>query len=75
MSSTGRGKMHKITSTAVAPCPDCGYEIRLGSNHREGQIVSCPDCGADWEVINLEPLELDWAYSDPDDDWETFEED
>ena len=67
--------MHKITSKTVAPCPDCEYEIRLGSNHREGQIVSCPDCGADWEVINLEPLELDWAYGDPDDDWETFEED
>ena len=65
--------MDKITSRAVAPCPDCGYEIRLGSNHREGQIVSCPDCGADWEVINLEPLELDWAYGDPDDDWEPSE--
>lgn len=59
----------------IATCPDCEGEINLGREPREGQSVVCPDCGADLEVISLEPLELDWAYSDFDEERDTSEED
>lgn len=69
---------------SVALCPDCEEGIRFGSRARLGQRVSCPHCGADLEVVELSPLELDWAYEDTDwededdeddDDWEDDDED
>jgi alpha-aminoadipate carrier protein LysW len=60
---------------AVATCLDCGNEINLGRNPKEGQSVTCPDCGADLEIISLDPLELDWAYSDVEEEWDTPDDD
>ncbi len=56
----------------TAPCPECSYEITLPSP-REGQRIACPNCGADLEVISARPLELDWSYTEPEDDWETLD--
>ena len=56
----------------TAPCPECNYEITLPKPHA-GQRIACPNCGADLEVINSRPLELDWAYTEPEDDWETLD--
>jgi lysine biosynthesis protein LysW len=49
---------------SVALCPDCEEGINFGSRVRIGQRVSCPHCGADLEVVEVSPLELDWAYED-----------
>jgi alpha-aminoadipate carrier protein LysW len=68
-------QLKEETTMAVATCPDCGNEINLGRNPREGQSVTCPDCEADLEVISLDPLELDWAYSDHDEEWDTPDDD
>jgi len=57
---------------SVALCPDCEEGIDFGSRVRIGQRVTCPHCGADLEVIELTPLELDWAYEDVD--WEDEED-
>ena len=56
----------------TVPCPECSYEITL-PRPREGQRIACPNCGADLEVISARPLELDWAYTEPEDDWETLD--
>jgi lysine biosynthesis protein LysW len=58
---------------SVALCPDCEEGINFGSRVRIGQRVTCPHCGADLEVIELTPLELDWVYEDAD--WEEEEDD
>ncbi|GAB4539419.1 MAG: hypothetical protein Kow0063_28210 [Anaerolineae bacterium] len=55
-------------------CPDCGRTISLKSQLREGQRFTCLNCGAFLEIINLEPPELDWAFSGFDMDWEPVEE-
>jgi lysine biosynthesis protein LysW len=65
---------------AVAFCPECEQGVKLGTNPQEGQKVSCPECGANLEVISLSPLELDWAYDAPeedfdDEDWDFDDED
>ncbi len=57
-----------------ALCPDCEEGIDLGSRVRIGQRISCPHCGADLEVVEVSPVELDWAYDD-DDDWEEEDDD
>lgn len=62
------------TRTAVAPCPGCGRPVNLGSRPRVGQRLACPNCGDYLEIINMEPLELDWAFDDFEPDLEPDEE-
>jgi hypothetical protein len=59
---------------AIAFCPDCEEGVSLGPQPRIGQRVVCPHCRAELEVIDLSPLELDWAYDDSDLDWDEEEE-
>lgn len=58
---------------SLALCPDCEEGINMGSDARIGQRISCPHCGADLEVVELSPIELDWAYDDGD--WEEDDDD
>lgn len=58
---------------SVALCPDCDEAINFGSRVRIGQRVTCPHCAADLEVVEISPIELDWAYED--EDWEDEEDD
>jgi alpha-aminoadipate carrier protein LysW len=64
---------------AVIDCLDCGYEIPLGAGPWLGQLIRCHNCGAELEIINVDPLELDWAYLEPaeleeDWDWDWYED-
>lgn len=54
-------------------CPECDSRIKLRSP-RPGQKVTCHACGTALEVIELSPLELDWAFSDDYDDFEYEDE-
>jgi lysine biosynthesis protein LysW len=62
------------TRTTVASCLECGQAIDLKSQPKEGQRITCPECGAFLEIINLEPLEFDWAFSEFEPDWESDED-
>lgn len=44
-------------------CPECDSRIRLRSP-RLGQRIQCRECGTALEVVDLTPLELDWAFED-----------
>jgi lysine biosynthesis protein LysW len=55
---------------ATAFCPDCGQKIDIGPKPKKGQWVSCPHCNADLEIISTSPLELDWAQSVGDEDFD-----
>lgn len=55
---------------AIAPCPDCEHEVKLGLSPKLGEKFTCPTCWAYLEVINLDPLELAWD-SELEDAWET----
>jgi hypothetical protein len=35
---------------------------------RIGQHVLCPNCDAELEVIDTNPVELDWVYEDEESD-------
>lgn len=59
---------------AKAVCPDCGEAVTLRGSVRLGQEVVCPHCDAELEVVETEPLELDWAYDDYDYDDEDEED-
>ncbi len=59
---------------AIAFCPDCDGSVSVGPKPRLGQRVNCPHCDAELEVIEVSPLELDWAYDEPEVDWEAEED-
>lgn len=59
---------------AIAFCPDCEEPIRLNVQPRVGQPITCRSCGAELEVIETSPLELDWAYDGPVEDWNEDED-
>jgi alpha-aminoadipate carrier protein LysW len=52
----------------TAECPECGGAISFQSAPIRGEIISCPDCGAELEVVNENPLELDLAPQE-EEDW------
>lgn len=57
----------------TAKCLDCGHEIDLGAGAWLGQLIRCQNCGAELEIINVDPLELDWVYLEPaelEEDWD-----
>ena len=58
---------------AIAFCPDCEEPVRVATP-KLGQRVTCESCGAELEIVDVSPLELDWAYDEPSDDWEEEEE-
>lgn len=53
-----------------AYCPDCDGRIVFNAPPRVGKRLTCPHCDADLEVIDLDPVELDWAYDESDEDWD-----
>ena len=66
----------------VVDCLDCERPIKLTFHPLIGQIITCPHCDAEFEVIEVDPLELDWVYFEPEDaeedwswDWDNIDED
>ena len=52
-------------------CEECQTEQDLDPDAEEGQIIECEECGAEFEIIELETLELrqlDIAESESSDD-------
>lgn len=44
----------------MAFCPECEAAIDVEEDDvEEGQTMDCPECGAQLEVVNTNPLELD----------------
>jgi lysine biosynthesis protein LysW len=56
----------KADLAAVAACPGCGDRLALTGQVKLFQRVVCPNCGAELEVVETEPVELEWAYEDYD---------
>lgn len=55
--------------TLIGFCPECDTRIRFHVQPRLGQLVTCRECGEISEVIRLEPIKLDWAYADEEEQY------
>lgn len=42
-----------------ATCPECKNPVELSSDDEVGDVVICPNCGAELEVTNLTPPEVE----------------
>ncbi|MGA3167391.1 MAG: lysine biosynthesis protein LysW [Terriglobia bacterium] len=43
----------------MAHCPECEAVIEVEDDVEEGAKLDCPDCGAELEVVNTNPVQLD----------------
>lgn len=48
----------------TAKCPICEEKIELGQKVKFFERVSCPTCEALLEVVEMDPIALDWIYYD-----------
>ncbi|KAA3665189.1 MAG: hypothetical protein DWQ04_01855 [Chloroflexi bacterium] len=60
--------MAKTSQKLLALCIDCDKRIPFKKMPRLDETVVCPHCDAMLMVVELNPIELDWAYEDDDDD-------
>ncbi len=40
-------------------CPECGEEIKVNDKPELGDISVCGSCGAEVEVVNTDPIEVE----------------
>jgi lysine biosynthesis protein LysW len=50
----------------MGTCPDCEENFEIADGIEVGDTVECPSCKARLEVLDLNPVVLDYAV-DPDD--------
>jgi len=50
-------------------CPECDAEVQVDEDTDKGDVVECSDCGTQLEVVGLDPIELDVAVEEEDEDW------
>ena len=45
----------------MGTCPDCEENFELDDNAEIGSIIECPSCKARLEILDLQPVVLDYA--------------
>ena len=57
-------------------CPECESNLDIEEDEvDEGEIVSCPECGTDFEVVTVNPLELNRIADEEDEEEEEAADD
>jgi len=57
----------------MARCPECESTIDVDQDDvEEGQTLDCPECGAELEVVNTNPVELDLVLREGEEEEEGF---
>jgi hypothetical protein len=57
----------------IGTCPSCGLSIRLSGRVVIRRELTCPACNDELQVIEVNPVELDWLY-DYDEDYDTYDD-
>jgi alpha-aminoadipate/glutamate carrier protein LysW len=70
-----QGTIYRVEAIMVL-CPECESNLDIEEDDvDEGEVVSCPECGSDFEVITVNPLELqavdEEKYEDDDEEEES----
>lgn len=53
-------------------CPECEAVIEVEDELEEGQTLDCPECGAELEVVNTNPVELDLVEDEEEEEEESW---
>lgn len=49
-------------------CPECEADVHVDTDADKGDMVTCDDCGTELEVVGLDPVELDIAEEEYEED-------
>jgi alpha-aminoadipate carrier protein LysW len=60
----------RIITVPLAVCPECEAEIHVDEDVDKGEIINCEECETKLEVVGLDPIELDQASDEKDEDFE-----
>jgi len=59
----------------MVACPECENDLDIEEDEvDEGEIVSCPECGSDFEIVTINPLELNRLEDEDEEEDEEEEE-
>ena len=61
-------KLLEEGTVPVGTCPDCEAEVHVDLDADKGDTVTCDECSTELEIVGLDPVELDIAEEDLDDD-------
>jgi hypothetical protein len=64
----------KKVSQQIGVCPSCSRDIKIRGRVTIGMEVRCSACGDELQVVESDPIELDWLY-DYDNDYDYDDED
>ena len=53
---------------ALVYCLDCDRKLPLALHQRPGDLIICPACDAEFELVTVNPPEIEWLYDEYDDD-------
>jgi hypothetical protein len=54
------------SKNSLAECPSCEKYIQLRPTAAVGDIIKCKRCYADLEILEFNPVVLDWASYESD---------
>ena len=49
-------------------CLVCEEHVYVGRNPKIGSLVTCHNCDANFQVIDIEPVLIDWPFDEDEDD-------
>jgi hypothetical protein len=50
----------------IVECLYCSEDIYIGGNPKIGSLLECKNCESQFEIIELEPIMIDWMAYDED---------
>jgi len=63
-----RAKVHQ--EKFMVKCLACKKTVDVGINPKVGKFITCKNCDMVFEIIDINPVILDWPYYDDDDDYD-----
>jgi hypothetical protein len=65
----------KTKKKRTVVCLLCGEDIYIGHNPHIGSRIICDRCDTQFEIVDLDPVLVDWLYHDDFDDDDDIEDD
>ena len=60
---------------ANVECLACDEEVYVGRNPKVGHFVTCHHCDETFQIIEIDPVLIDWPYEEDDDEYEDYSDD
>ena len=55
-------------------CLACDEDVYVGRNPKVGHFVTCHNCDATFQIIDIDPVLIDWPYDEDDAEYEDYED-